>query len=178
MLAFYLALLETADQKEKIEKIYTHYRGVMFHVALKTLNDQYLAEDAVHETFIDLIRIVDDVRVNNKQELIHFLKILTYHESVNMVRKYGKHKKAEDELDAAFSALPECNVETVVFGKIAYENMVRVVRDMDEKYKTPLILKIEGYKISEISNILQLTEGVVKVRLYRARRMILSGLEE
>jgi len=59
-----------------------------------------------------------------------------------------------------------------------YENMVKIVQDMDEKYKTPLALKIDGYKISEIADMLQLSEGAVKVRLYRARRMILSGLEE
>ena len=33
MLAFYLALLDTEEQKDKLEQIYTHYRGLMFHVA-------------------------------------------------------------------------------------------------------------------------------------------------
>lgn len=178
MLAFYLALLDTEEQKDKLEQIYTRYRGLMFHVASSVLHDQYLAEDAVHETFLDLIRIIDEVRVNNRQELTRFLKILTYHKAIDLVRKYDKHKKADDELEAAIPNHAADNVETVVFGKLAYENMVKIVQDMDEKYKTPLVLKIDGYKISEIAGMLQLSEGAVKVRLYRARRMILSGLEE
>lgn len=32
MLAFYLSLLDTEEQRDKLEQIYTRYRGLMFHV--------------------------------------------------------------------------------------------------------------------------------------------------
>lgn len=61
----YMALLDTEEQRDKFEYIYQKYRGFMYHVAMQTLGDHYLAEDAVHETFLDLIRIIDDVRAGN-----------------------------------------------------------------------------------------------------------------
>lgn len=59
MLALYISLLDTEDQISKFEHIYTKYRGLMFYTAKGVLQDSYLAEDAVHETFLDIIRIID-----------------------------------------------------------------------------------------------------------------------
>ena len=59
MLALYISLLDTEDQISKFEHIYTKYRGLIFYTAKGVLQDSYLAEDAVHETFLDIIRIID-----------------------------------------------------------------------------------------------------------------------
>ena len=48
---------------------------------------------------------------------------------------------------------------------------------MDDKYKAPLNLRRMGYSIQEIARILEITPQNVKVRLYRARQMILRELE-
>ena len=56
--------------------------------------------------------------------------------------------------------------------------MLLLVQSMDEKYKTPLLLKVQGYKVSEIADFLNISPGNVKVRLHRARKIILTGLEE
>lgn len=49
---------------------------------------------------------------------------------------------------------------------------------MNENYKTPLLLKVQGYKVSEIADFLNISPENVKVRLHRARKIILTGLEE
>lgn len=54
MLALYISLLDTEEQISKFEHIYTKYRGLMFYTAKGVLQDSYLAEDAVHETFLDM----------------------------------------------------------------------------------------------------------------------------
>ena len=165
MLALYISLLDTEDQISKFEHIYTKYRGLMFYTAKGVLQDSYLAEDAVHETFLDIIRIIDSIRANNEKELSQFLRVLTHHKAVDMVRKCTRQKK-------------DVNVETIVLDKIDYENMLLLVQSMDEKYKTPLLLKVQGYKVSEIADFLNISPGNVKVRLHRARKIILTGLEE
>lgn len=48
----YMAMLETAEQKDKIAYIYENYAGMMYHVAIGVVGEHYLAEDAVHETFM------------------------------------------------------------------------------------------------------------------------------
>ena len=66
MLALYISLLDTEEQISKFEHIYTKYKGLMFYTANGVLHDSYLAEDAVHETFLDIIRIIDSIRANNE----------------------------------------------------------------------------------------------------------------
>ena len=44
MLWMYMAMLETAEQKDKIAYIYENYAGMMYHVAIGVVGEHYLAE--------------------------------------------------------------------------------------------------------------------------------------
>ena len=142
MLMIYLSLLETEEQKNKFEMIYHKYAGLMYHEACAVTKDHFLAEDVIHETFLQLIRIIDDVRVDNSKELAQFIKIITHSRAVDYVRKLDH------------------------------------VMQLSEIYRAPLSLKIKGYKIEEIAKILELNSQTVKVRLHRARKILLASLEE
>ena len=48
MLAFYVAILDTEEQKDKFTEIYTTYYGMMYQVARAITHDDKLAEDALH----------------------------------------------------------------------------------------------------------------------------------
>lgn len=91
------------------------------------------------------------------------------------IRRRRKEKHLTQE---TLATNVETSVETIVLDKIDYENMLLLVQSMDEKYKTPLLLKVQGYKVSEIADFLNISPGNVKVRLHRARKIILTGLEE
>ena len=178
MFAFYIALLDTEDQKEKFDYIYTKYKGFMYYVAYGVLKDHFSAEDAVHETFLDLLRIIDDIRVSNDRELMHFLKVITYHKAVDSARKSNKSKKADVEMEVDFNNREPENAETIAIDNINYKNMLQKILCMDEKYKTPFLLKAQGYKVREIAEFLDISQENVKVRLHRARKIILSVMEE
>ena len=124
MLALYISLLDTEEQISKFEHIYTKYRGLMFYTAKGVLQDSYLAEDAVHETFLDIIRIIDSIRANNEKELSQFLRVLTHHKAVDMVRKCTRQKKSDTEIEDLDLSKSDVNVETIVLDKIDYENML------------------------------------------------------
>lgn len=178
MLGLYMALLETEEQKGKIEYIYRKYHRYMLCVACRITGNQHLAEDAVHETFLNLIRIIDDVRSNNEQELKSFLRILTSHHAIDLIRKMGTSQRKDREMEVMADMEVDIGVEATVIGKLGYEKMLQIITNMDEKYKTPLSLKIQGYKISEIAEFLDASQENIKVRLYRARKFLLEKLEE
>ena len=113
MLALYISLLDTEEQISKFEHIYTKYRGLMFYTAKGVLQDSYLAEDAVHETFLDIIRIIDSIRANNEKELSQFLRVLTHHKAVDMVRKCTRQKKSDTEIEDFDLSKSDVNVETI-----------------------------------------------------------------
>ena len=145
MLALYISLLDTEEQISKFEHIYTKYRGLMFYTAKGVLQDSYLAEDAVHETFLDIIRIIDSIRANNEKELSQFLRVLTHHKAVDMVRKCTRQKKSDTEIEDLDLSKSDVNVETIVLDKIDYENMKSVVFLAQPKLIAPLFFMKKGY---------------------------------
>ena len=56
MLLFLLAMLETTEEKQKFAELYEANRDRMFSVAKGILRDNHLAEDAVQQAFLRLIR--------------------------------------------------------------------------------------------------------------------------
>ena len=50
----YLAVIDEPAQKTKFETVYHRYRGLMYYVAYRILNNASDAEDAVHDAFIKI----------------------------------------------------------------------------------------------------------------------------
>ncbi len=52
----YLQMLDTPEERAKFEALYYAYRRTMLHIAMKILKDHQLAEDAVQEAFLRLVK--------------------------------------------------------------------------------------------------------------------------
>lgn len=48
----YLQMIETERERSKFEEIYAAYRGLMYHIAFRVLQQAQDAEDAVHLAFV------------------------------------------------------------------------------------------------------------------------------
>ena len=57
----YLQIIETDDDRSKFEVIYTSYKNLMLYYAHKILGDVNDTEDVVHESFLKIIRIIDQI---------------------------------------------------------------------------------------------------------------------
>lgn len=143
MLWMYMAMLETAEQKDKIAYIYENYAGMMYHVAIGVVGEHYLAEDVVHETFLRLIRIIDEVETDGTKKLKRFLVLLTHSKAVDAVRKLNKMKPTSDD-ELANHPTTENVPEDVALNAIAFEELVAFVKQMDDKYRAPLDLRMMG----------------------------------
>ena len=49
------------EDRSKFERIYLHYRGLMYHVAFRILNNEADAEDAVHSAFVKIAERIDQI---------------------------------------------------------------------------------------------------------------------
>lgn len=57
MLTLYLSMLDT-EEKSKMEELYNTYKGLMLHIAFDILKDYDLANDALHDAFLKMIKSV------------------------------------------------------------------------------------------------------------------------
>ena len=54
MLAIYLSMLETNEEKNQFEQLYIKYKQDMYAVAYGILKNKEDAEDAVHQSFLKI----------------------------------------------------------------------------------------------------------------------------
>lgn len=179
MLAFYLAAISTSDQKGKFEYIYERYSGYMYKIACMVTVDPHLAEDAVHETFLQIIDEIDDLRIENEKELQSYLYIITKERTIDLLRKWERHKGGNldvDTLEAEDYPLGIEEPQTVALTRLELEQALQIIMNMPEKYRRALSLRVKGYSIKEIAQITHCSEGNVKTRIRRARGMIFEAL--
>lgn len=55
MLTVYLSVLDTDEEKSKMEELYNTYKGLMLHIAFDILKDYDLANDALHNAFLKIM---------------------------------------------------------------------------------------------------------------------------
>lgn len=170
MMPFYFALIETDEQRGKFEDIYDRYYGLMYHTAFSLTQDRQLAEDAVHETCLQLINSIDTIRVENKKELASYLCILTRSRTIDYLRRWSKNENSLPEAYAEPSS--EAGAETVVLSSLKLEQALQQLADMPQEYRAPLVLQVKGYSVREIARTLGLSEGAVKTRIFRARQAL------
>ena len=81
MLVFYLAAIDSDESKNKFEYIYHKYYRFMLRTASSIIRDSSLAEDAVHETFVQLLKEIASLRIDNEKSLQLVSERLTFFEN-------------------------------------------------------------------------------------------------
>ena len=164
MLAFYVAILDTEEQKDKFTEIYTTYYGMMYQVARAITHDDKLAEDALHETCLELIEKIDSIRTDNAKQLAYYLRMVTRNRTIDFMRKWDRR-----------SALSYEDAADVVLTKMRLETTLKSLDEMPPVYRTALILRVQGYSIKEIAHITNSSAAAVKTRIHRARQLLLQN---
>lgn len=54
MLLIYLAMVDSDEEKDLVEKLYNTYKSTLFNICFAIVRNRTDAEDAVHDTFIRL----------------------------------------------------------------------------------------------------------------------------
>ena len=171
MLLFYLSILDTEEEKSKLEKLYYEYKGLMKYVALGILKDDYIAEDAVHNAFIKLTRHLNGIEEIESHKTKSFMVIIIRSVSLNMLEKEKK-------------SAPVDNIETIsflndkTFEKIEALELCEMIKSLPDIHRDILELKVY-YDMSdkEISDILNISNSAVRKRLQRARNALLNLMQ-
>lgn len=147
-----------------IEK-YNKYKNMLFNITYSYLGNKQDCEDILQEAFIKLCYYAPDFETeeNEKRWIIR----ITINLCKNYAKSYWNKKKVSvDELDE-FSYQED--------DKKVMSDIIR----LPIKYKSCILLYyIAGYKISEISVILHISESAVKMRLKRGRDLLKIELED
>ena len=169
----YLQMLDTPEEMSKFETLYYTHRRTMLHIAMQILKDHQLAEDAVQEAFIRLVKNFSKIGQVDCPQTRLFTVIIVRNISLTMRTEHQEQIIVE----VPPTTVPvEYDLEEVL-GRIAYEEVLTAIRGLPLIYRDILYLQcVEGYKLTEISKLIGIETETVKKRAQRGRKMLLDQL--
>lgn len=179
MIGFYLSLIDDPTDKEKFTEIYNYYKNMMHKKAMSILNNTALAEEAVQESFLKIAKNISKISSPICSKTASFIVIIVRNTSYDILRKEKPNESIYLDDDISVSSNVELpNIEEVL-PNIGINFILDIISEMDNKYRDSLSLKyLYGYSCIEIAELLGITEKNAEMRIYRAKAILKSKLEE
>ncbi len=171
MLMLYLSLMDDENDKSKFETIYYEYRERMFAAAFDVVKNNEDAEDAVHNAFIGVANNLKSIGDPLSKRTLSYVIKAAKNAAINIYNKNNKIKTVEfdDNIiisdDDFFDEIS--NVEEA-------EKIVDAICKLKDTYKMPMYYYfVCDMKISDVANLLGLSNSAVKVRIHRGKKELL-----
>ena len=165
-----------AENDSDFRKIYNNVMQLLFRISYRVVNDEEAAEDLVHDSLIKMRekKLVFPSMDDAKYWLIRVVK----NASLNYAKRKTRERKAyeralrEDTRKAESGETELLKAETIAKTKAA-------LNKLPEKLRMVLILReYAELNYKEIGRVLGITEGNVKVRIFRAREQLAKLIGE
>lgn len=159
-----------AANEADFKKIYDATFNLLFKVSFRIVNDEEAAEDLVHDSYIKANEKAMSFPTMN--DATYWLIRVVKNASLNYAKRKTREKKAlqrefyEDRRQMASGETDALRAETVKKAKEALQQLPENLREV-------LVLReYADMNYKEIGKALGITEGNVKVRVFRAREAL------
>jgi RNA polymerase sigma-70 factor (ECF subfamily) len=168
LLSYYLSVLETEQERKRMSDIYEAFQLTCLYAARSVTQDKELAEDAVHNAFLNLIRQKGLLSLPD-EDLRALLIAIVKRRTIDLLRK--ENREAVDSLDEVMNVVAmDDSAEIRIAKSEDFERLTQCIASLEERYRSILQLKyFSELSNSEIGNCLGLTNRQVETSLYRAK---------
>ena len=155
MLAIYLSMLETNEEKNQFEQLYIKYKQDMYAVAYGILKNKEDAEDAVHQSFLKA-----------------YIVIICRNTAINIYRQ--NQNRAEHSTELFETEI----VDESYFEKQNYDELLLAIKQLPQIYKDVIYLYfLQEFSAKETATQLEISSELVRQRALRAKKMLKDILE-
>lgn len=173
-LIFYLAMIEDPDDRVKFEFLYGKYRNLMYQKAYQILQDQQLAEDAVHDSFIKLAKHIAKVNIADSPEAGGFVMTILTNTAIDAYRKRKREQKKLADWKEAEEVAVVPNMDQWQ-GSALGEAILNLAPD----YRQVILWKYAyGLSNGEIAELTGFTIAKIEKLLSRGKKKLNQLLEE
>ncbi|MBN2394668.1 MAG: sigma-70 family RNA polymerase sigma factor [Anaerolineae bacterium] len=163
-------------QPRAFEALYDRYKDYVYRVAFFVSRNREEAEDAVQETFLDMLKALPNYDVDGPARFETWLYRVTLNRARMRLRRKQPASAEWDDVEEQLERLPSPSSERpeVIFldGERA-SHLWRAVEQLPEEHRAVVMLRYQqDLAYSEIAEVLGLREGTVKSRLYNAHRKL------
>lgn len=170
MLAFYFEQVEAPGDRILFKGIYDRHRGKMYRVAKEILGSSELADEAVHDAFLQVIYHFSQFLALDESAQWGWILVVTRNTALNILKKERRSFPVGD--NHLFDGIAaEQGEETT--------ELVAAINALPEKYRDVLELYyLYGYRAKEIAVLRDITCDNALQRLSRARKLLMKKLQE
>lgn len=150
----------------------------LYGFALKLTRSRDEADDLVSETVLRGLEKWQQYQPGTN--LRAWLFTILYHAFVSRKRRIDRREvHPSDERDGwnPFDAVGETDPEGAFFDSIVDDEIIRAIDELPDEYREAVLLSdVHDLRYAEIATVLDVPEGTVKSRLFRARRLLQKKL--
>ncbi|HEY5500734.1 MAG TPA: RNA polymerase sigma factor [Candidatus Humimicrobiaceae bacterium] len=170
--------------KAAFEILVKRYSKYVYTTAFFMIRDSHEAEDISQEVFVKVYLSIGGFR--GLSSFKTWLRKLTVNTCIDKIRLKSKTLDKKVSLDSLIEDGKEIllyefnqNVEKFFQDKETVNDVLKIVVNLDESYRIPLILRdLQDYSYIEIAEILKKPVGTIKTNIHRARKIIKDLLIE
>jgi RNA polymerase sigma-70 factor, ECF subfamily len=157
----------------------------LYRTALRMTRSEADAEDLVQETYIRAFRFRDQFTLgtNMKAWLFRILTntfINTYRRKTAQpevtdlegIDEFSLYRRMADDRAASTSPDPEAEL----LNSVVDTEVTDALEELPEKFRTTVLLDVEGFSYKEIAEMLSIPIGTVMSRLHRGRKFLQKRL--
>jgi RNA polymerase sigma-70 factor (ECF subfamily) len=164
---------------EGLVKMYSKY---VYTTSFFILRDPHEAEDASQEVFVKVYLSIKGFR--GLSSFKTWIRKLTVNTCIDKLRLRSKLKdrkvsldKITEEYEVVFTKFSQ-SLEKSFFRQETVKEVLKIVVNMEESYRLPLILRdLQDYSYREIADLTGKPIGTVKTNIHRARKIIKEKLK-
>ena len=173
MISLLLTFIDDERNKEKLSSLYFKYSKLMKRIAFEILSDMDMADDAVEDAFLKLIRHIDKLGEVESNKTKTFVIMTVKSTSIDIIRK-RKEELVDDINDLKDSFYSDDLIE-----KISVSELKTKISELPEVYREVLMLKVYyEFTDREIAAFYKISYSAVRKRLERARKALLKSIDE
>ncbi|MDD4371817.1 MAG: sigma-70 family RNA polymerase sigma factor [Anaerostipes sp.] len=174
-------MINNESDKEKFNQIYHKYKNLVFYVAYQRLQDEYLAEDVVQETFLSVAKSISAYYNIYSRKTKNLIGKIALDRTIDFIRKQKKVSLEEDIEDKVLFSISDTELLPLeqLITKENYHELLKTMNELPEKDKTILqFVYIYEYSAAESARMLEITYKAATNRLYRAKQKLQIKLRE
>lgn len=177
MISTALALLKTDEQRNVLSEFYQKYKNRFYAIAYSKLHGKTAAEDAVQEAFLRIVDKPEKFFKIEHNKRVAYADVIVRNVAIDMFNKNNAHKIEELKEDVSDEAYT-LGLEDTVIGSVSKNELLAFILKLPVLQRDILNLKVVcELSNSEIAQKLNVSETVVRQRLFQARKSISSFLE-
>ena len=163
----YLQMIESYEEKNKFERLYETYRGLMLYVANQILHNKDDAEDAVHQAFVSIIENLEKINEIDSPKTRSFCVIICERKAIDIYR--AKRRILDADFNEAIAGIEIPPPDDTLAAAIAA---------LPAKHREILLLRYDnGYTTREIAKMLGISLYAAQKRLWQSKTELKQALE-